>query len=77
MLQAGITKRRQVRVGKIVPPKQADTVIGTTLRIEQSWMDRVDAIASTTGQTRNDTLKYLVKWAVVEEEASGKKGGGR
>lgn len=53
----------------VIPPKPkppAEKIAQTPLRLPQPMLEEVDGIASAEGYSRNETLVFLVKWAIEE-----------
>lgn len=54
-------------IGSIVPPGEGAGV-PLSIRYPKGLVDRLDVCAKETGNTRNDTIMHLLRWALTEWE---------
>lgn len=61
-----------VAVSRILPKKDAEVPVTTSLRVPPSMLRELDEIAAESGYTRSEVMLHFWRWAIQEYRAEQK-----
>lgn len=65
-------------MSSVIPEKEDEgDLVPTSVRIPKKILERIDKAAEETGNSRNEAILYLFRWALRQHESERRKSNGR